>query len=551
MKKLFNIKLSVAIIIFSLVVLYSCDEDEFLDRYPLDSPSPENFFINASSAQSAITAAFNPWWNSAFMYRRDLVIIMDAMTDDSYWRPSRSGSIQQERWDITPTHGPMGTYWSQAFSSINAANFAIEGIPTSSDPSFNEAAQQPYIAQARFMRAFSYLFLTTLYGDVPLITNPLSSFEEFHQPRASKSEVFEQIIQDFKFAIDNLPESWSNAIGAPTKATAAAYLAKTYLYNEDYVNAESAARDAILIAESTGYALIDNYESIFSEDNEKNPELLFYISYQSDVDGFGQNATIQRIARDVPGPMQSIWGSGGWGYALPQRDLYDAYEEGDPRREYTMYAPGDVFGTFSESEPFTYTHQKFDENTGEEIEYEVTYNPGDPVEYDHRWSPTGLNVKKSLSYVGDLTNVRWDGLDVPLMRMADLYLFLAEALAEQGKAEALDWVNKVRARPSVDMPPKTTADGDLVDIVRHERRVELAMEGLRLFDLMRWENLGEIFATPTSVKRHFYSDVLPDANTETRFDAPSIELPTNLLFPIPQSEIDQNDEINTNNPGYD
>lgn len=479
------------------------------------------------------------------------MIILDAMTDDSYWRPSRAASIQQERWDITPTHGSIRQYWQLVFESVNNANFAIAGIPTSSDPAFTEAAQQTYIAQARFIRAFDYMFLTTLFGDVPLITAPLASFEDFHQPRTSVATVYETIIDDFTFAKTHLPDSWPDANGAPTKTAASAYLAKAYLYMKDYANAETAAREAIQIAESAGHKLLDDYEAIFKEENEKNDEWLFYISFVHDLDGYGQNTTIQLIARDVPNQIGSVWGAAGWGYSLPQRDLFDEYENGDPRRGYTIFAPGDVFGTYSDPNPFTYTHQKYDEVTGDLIEYEVTYNPGDPVEYDHRWSPTGMNVKKLITNVADLTNVRWSGTDVPLMRMAELYLILAEALAEQGKDEALDWVNVVRARPSVNMPPRTTADGDLVDLVRHERRVELAMEGHRLFDLLRWGTIGEVFATPTSVKRHYYSDVLPGANAETRFDAPLVEVPRSLLFPIPQDEIDQNDNINSNNPGYD
>jgi hypothetical protein len=138
------------------------------------------------------------------------------------------------------------------------------------------------------------------------------------------------------------------------------------------------------------------------------------------------------------------------------------------------------------------------------------------------------------------------------MRMADLYLILAEALAEQGKDEALIWVNKVRARASVNMPAKTTADGTLRDIVRHERRVEFAMEGQRIFDLLRWDAVKEAFGNGSKVKRHFYSDYMSDPSN--RFRDPTSGLakyPTDhILFPIPQYEMDQNKKIITNNPGY-
>ena len=551
MKKMKTYNFFTIIIVGLLFVFNSCNESEFLDKYPLDQPNPENFFYNSSSAQSAIAASFRPWLvGSSNMYARDMMIIFDAMTDDSYWRPNRSASIQQERWDITPTHAAIRTYWVEVYKSINAANFAIEGIPNSVDPNFTEEDQKAYIAQARFMRAFDYLFLTTFFGDVPLHLKPLSNFEEFNPPRTAKSEIFEQIIADFEYAKQNLPTNWPDAVGAPTKAAGAAFLAKAYLYNKEFSKAEAASREAIQIAESSGYKMLDDYMSVFSGDNERNEELLFYFSFLPDLEGYSSNATVQRICRDLPGEFKTIFGAGGWGYALPQRDLYDAFEEGDYRRECTVFAPGDFFGNYVGAENFTYTHKKIDSN-GEWTEYDVTYSANDPVEYDYRWSPTGMNVKKLTKYIGDLANTSRDGLDVPILRMSELYLFLAEALAEQNKNEALVWVNKVRSRASVNMPAKTLADGNLVDIVRHERRVELAMEGIRLFDIMRWGNLGEIFASSTSVKRHFYSDYLTGENEQTRFDAPLIDLPANLLFPIPQDEIDRNENINSNNPGYD
>lgn len=551
MKKFMKYR-NAAIGLFSCMLLVnSCNNDDFLDRYPLDQPNPENFFYDQSSAQSAIASSFQPWTKgSAHMYGRDMMIIFDAMTDDSYWRPNRSSSIQQERWDITPTHSAIETYWRVVYTSINAANFAIHGIPNSLDPNFTEAEQMPYIAQAKFMRAFNYLFLTTFFGDVPLNTKPLSSFDEFDQPRTPKAEIFTRIIEDFDYAKEHLPTEWTDAKGAPTKATAAAFLAKAYLYNKEYANAETAAREAIQIAESSGYKMLDDYMSVFDANNEGNEELLFYFAFLPDIAEYSTNATVQRICRDLPGEFKTIFGAGGWGYALPQRDLYDAFEENDPRREFTIFSPGEIFGNFVGSEPFTYTHQMYN-GSGEIVEYEVTYSDGDPVDYDYRWSPTGMNVRKLTAYIGDLANTGRDGLDVPILRMSELYLFLAEALAEQGKEEALVWVNKVRARASVNMPAKTTADGDLVDLVRHERRVELAMEGIRLFDIMRWGNIADIFDSPTSVKRHFYSDFLMDENEQTRFDNPLLDLPANYLFPIPQREIDRNDNMNSNNPGYE
>jgi hypothetical protein len=226
-----------------------------------------------------------------------------------------------------------------------------------------------------------------------------------------------------------------------------------------------------------------------------------------------------------------------------------------------MYAPGDFYGFYQNDEK-TFTFKDFD-NTGTYFTYQQTLKPGDPVYWQYYWSQTGLGTKKLVTDLKDLTNVRWAGKDLPMLRMAELYLILAEALAEQGDAEALTWVNKVRARPSVqqpmNLPPRAVGDGrkggdDLISIVRHERRVELAMECRRLFDLLRWKTLGDVFQ-PGTVKRHFYGDYLtastnPKASADVLFDQPPIVIPKHLMFPLPQVELDINPLITTNNPGY-
>lgn len=519
----------------------ACNEEDFLDRSPKASPSPDNFFVNASSARLAVNACYHAWqFSSASMLNRDMTILLDAMTDDSYWRTNRSGSIALEKWDINPTHENVTSWWSHPYECINAANFAIENIPLSSDANFTEEQQRPFIAEAYFFRAFSYLFLTSFYGDVPLYTGIASDPSEYSVAVSPKAEIMAQIFADFQFAKENLPES-QNTKGAPTKASAAAFLAKAYLFAKDWANAETAAREALQIAEGSGYMLMDDYLSIWSD--EGNPELLFYWSYVNNDENFGQNMTVQRLCRDAPPTLRNAVNGDGWGYSLPQRDLYDAFEDGDPRRGYTLFAPGDDWAVYPGPDDFDYTHETLDD-MGNAVTWDVTYSAGDTIMYDYRWSPTGLNVRKMIKSVKDVANVRWDGLDIPVMRMSELYLILAEALAEQGKGEALTWVNRVRSRPSVNMPDKTAADGSLVDIVRHERRVELAMEGLRIFDLLRWGTLSEAFADGKKVKRNFFSDYL-DESSSLKYDTPELgNLTANPIFPIPQTEVDQNTEIN-------
>lgn len=547
MKSLLNLKYTaVAPLTALLLCLGACDENDFLNRYPMDTPSPSVFFVNAESARLAVNACYTPWlFDNNHMLKRDLTILLDALTDDSFCTPNRSDEVAFEKWNLTPTQGHVVSWWRYPYRSINAANYAIENIPLSKDPNFTAEMQAPYIAEARFLRAYSYLFLTSFYGDIPLLTSTASDFDQFNTPRSPRSEVFAQIIEDFKYAMDNLPDV-QKLQGPPNKAAGAAFLAKTYLYLEDWPKAEAAAREAVQLAEAAGHKLQNDYLSIWSD--EGNPELLFYWNFVENIDGYGENFTVQRLCRNLPAALKiAIYGDG-WSTANPQRDLFDAFEEGDPRREYTLIYPGSDFEIYPAAANFNYTHESYDEN-GNIINWDRTYKTGDMVEYDHRWSVTGMNTRKMIRPMHGLVSVYQCGQDVPALRLAEVYLILAEALAEQGKPEALTWVNKVRSRPSVNMPAKTAADGDLVDIVRHERRVELALEGLRIFDLIRWKTLDDVFGDGKKVKRHFFSDFMPESSSY-KFDSPIGNLALEAVFPIPQYEIDNNSGIDTNNPGW-
>jgi starch-binding outer membrane protein, SusD/RagB family len=556
MKKYFKRIKSLMLTASLTAVLLSCSES-FLEKSPQDQPNPGNFFVNETSAQNANSAIYNFWLREARLHGRDLWIILDAMTDDANWRSNRAESIQQEKWDIYPTHVPMVNYWTYIYRSINAANFSIEGIPNSTDLGFTDDKRIQYIAEARFMRGYNYLFLTTLYGDIPLTLKTLNNFTEYDQPKATQAEVYAAVIEDLNFAKSNLPAAWPASYkGRPTRAAAAAYLAQVYLFMEQYANAEAAAREAITIAEGDGYALVADYQSIFKEATEDNAETIFKFEYVKNSPDAGTNLTVQINVNPSENEFKNILGEA-WMYSLPQRSLYDEYEPDDKRRGYTIYAPGDFYGLYQSAEK-KFTLRDYND-LGQLVSYQRTIKPGDSVFFQYYWSQTGLGTKKMATDLKDLTNVRWSGKDVPLMRMAELYLFLAEALAAQGKAEALDWINKVRARPSVNLPPRTVGDGrkgdtDLVSILRHERRVELAMECKRLFDILRWKQLGEIFQGE-NVKRHFYwmhlnSTSDPKASPAVMYDQPAIQLPKHYRFPIPQTELDLNSLIDENNPGY-
>ncbi len=537
MKNYINLLLACSLLFFG-----ACNEKEFLNRNPKASPNPKNFFVDANTAQMAVNACYNPWTRDINMIERDMGCLLEGISDDSWMRQATGYKITFVAWDINPSHQIVQRWWTLPYQCINNANFAIDNIPLSSDPNFTPDKQAPYIAEAKFYRAYSYIFLTSFYGDVPLFTSAASDFSQFNKPRTPKADVLDQVIEDLTYAKENLPAQWDVSLkGAPTKAAAAAMLAKAQLFRKDWVAAESAARDAITIAEGSGYHLLDNYLDNWKQ--EGNAEVLFAWQYDNTNPDYGQGFTVYRNCRDLPVTLKTAINFDGYGYLIPNRDLYDEFEEGDPRREFTLYSPGHNYEIYPGPDDFPYTHKIYDAS-GNIITWNVVYKAGDMVQYDYRWSPTGLNIRKMTKSLKDDVSVDYgDGLDCPVMRMSELYLILAEALAEQGKDEALIWVNKVRSRPSVNIPGRSLGDGkkgdnSLVNIVRHERRVELAGEGLRILDLIRWGTIQTVFGDGTKVKRHFFSDFLSTGDP-VKYSKP-VQAIRDPVFPIPQAEIDAN-----------
>jgi hypothetical protein len=565
MKRLYKIFI-VAVVVTLLGV--GCSSD-FLDRYPKDTPSPGNFFANEQTAMRAALAGISRIQfhlsGAAAMRGGHHINNFDLLTDDEYSRANRASWYG---WASPPTYSIFYKYWDGYYKCIASSNYALEGIPTSTDPSYDAEAQKPALAVAHFLRAWAYSNIVMLWGDAPLITKMLKTREEYYQPKSTVDQIYAQIFEDLEYANENLPESWPGYDGAPTKAASMTLLAREYLYYADYIKygdgtgnadeyfqkARDAAENAVVVAANQGIVL-GQYEDFWRTANEPYSGTIWAVEFAQAEPGYGNTNPWVRTVRDIDGPFRKIHGSG-WGYALPQRDLYDEYEPNDPRREYSIWYPGEFYGIYHgpDTDPIDYWY--IDENTGDTLHTSKIYHDGDSVFYNYKWSPSGMNTKKT----EDNTDMSWAqcGQDIILSRLAELYLIAAEAYAELGdEGNTLKYVNMVRARDDVKLPPRALGDnlpgdGSLIDIVRHERRVELAMEGFRLFDMSRWGLLKTYKQRGQNheIPRHFYYKLLPD-NNEAKWDIP-YGTPGPGLWPIPQNEIDRNDALTEDdqNPGY-
>lgn len=536
-------------LLFIMISFNNCNEEDLLNKYPKDAINAANYFVDASSAKSAVVAIFANWNQRYTMFPTGLQYL-DLLTDDTFTRNlgvrGKVNNYAIEGYDTTQDQ--FKDWWIYIYRSINDANFCIDYIPTSTDIRFTEEQQKPYIAVARFMRAFSYIYLTGLYGDVPLHKNFISRVEDSYKPRTKVNEVYDLIIEDLIYAKENLPEQWSvKEYGFPTKAAGAGMLAKAHLYRKDFLNAETAAKEAIQIADATGYELMDDYEFMMSQASQPNKEFIFAISFKENETTYGNinRGLVERLPRggDTPsGPtlppqIYAVMGGDGWGYILPSRDLYDEFEPGDPRRKYSMWIPGDFYGIYH-GETFKYINPYTKE--------ELTYNEGDTIYYQEGWSPTFMNTRKMIASIAGLVSSAASGYDLPILRYAELLLIYAEALIENGKInEGVEQINKVRTRPSVDMPQISAVDKtDATAKLRHERRIELNLEMQRIFDLRRWGIVEqELGAGLNSTK------VLVRYGDDTMYKGTQCEFPKHLLMPIPLGELDIN-EFMEQNPGY-
>ena len=491
------------IIIFSVFLLTACSE-EFLEVTPVGRVLESNFYQNQEQAFEALVAVYDVLqWNDqgGFTMFRPL---LDAASDDCF--AGGSDASDQPSWvawdafNLNPDLGPQWGFGNKYYRGIYRANLFLEKIEgvEGITPQFKART----IAEVKFLRAKFYFDLVRLFGRVPLITNTLGSDEYYTVEQLDGSSIFPQIEQDLNDAIADLPETVSgNELGRVTKGAAQGLLGRAILFQNDNARMATAATIFDEIINSGLYNLEPNFADIFSINNEYGTESVFEISYSDNSNagwgGFGSgsgegNVGVQFVGmRDYSGPTFAT----GWGFCPVTPNLVDAMN-GDPRFEHTIIDAGALQG--------------------------ANYTPG--------YQETGYFVRK---YAPLQANTASDG-EIPLnwannvreIRYADVLLMAAEALVRSGgdETKARNYVNQVRAR--VGLAAITSSGNALLEDIYTERRLELACEGQRFFDLVRTGQAATALA----------SDGFTAGKSE--------------VLPIPQSEIDLSIGALTQNNGY-
>ena len=468
----------------------SCSD--FLEQNPHTDLSENDFYKTADDILSAVNGVYSSLQEGDIY--GNWYVFGEIPSDNTRNQLSGSVTTQNEfdQFYIDTQNSMIANFWKAAYKVINRTNTVlgrIDGIE------INTELANRYKLECKFIRALMYFNLVRVYGDVPLVLKEISISESYDILREPKENVYNQIIADLKEAQD-LPVSYSTAEdGRATQGAAKALLANVYMTLHKYAEAETILAEIInsgqysLLENTPGSLNIDGYKNVFSPVNHNSKEGIFEIQFLKGGYGEGSNYANNFAPENSGTNVVAVGGTGG--NNIPEMDIYNAYEEGDLRRDFSM---------------------------------SLGY-------YDNRKNNEWVESR----YVCKFMDVPYQNNDAsnnyPVIRYADVILMYAEALNQNGKtAEACKYLNMTRRRgfgyQTTETSPvdlQTTDKAQFALMVEQERRVELAFENHRWFDLIRTGRAVEVMKS----KGFSLNE-------------------TNLICPIPQKQIDVNPKLTQN-----
>lgn len=430
--------------------------DNFLGVKPQGQLTQEAFPVSAEDALQATNAVYSTLRN--WHYHSGGFPIFDILSDDAHKGSNPDDASNTigpyDNFTHTATQDGLERWWNALYQGIRRANVVLDKVPAIT---MDQTLQNRYLAEARFLRALYYFDLVRGFGGVPIVT---SAEPPLKVERSSVAETYALIEQDLDYAIQYLPlksEYETSSAGRVTKGAAQSLLAKVYLFQQKFTAAEPLLLSVINSGE---YDLEPDFEDANGVNGEQGIESVFEIGALGTSSGGNQYANTQGV-RGNP--------NRGWGFNRPSIDLRDAFENNDPRQDATIIELGDVLDGITIVGDGA-TPDETTDGSGTVIEIE-SYN-------------------QKVWYPGSNTDTQF-GHNRRLIRYADVLLMAAEVLNENNKQDdALVHLNKVRERArsgnNAILPDVTTTNqAALSDAIMHERRVELALEGHRFWDLVR------------------------------------------------------------------
>lgn len=490
-----------------LTVASSCKKD-FLDLSDPTRKSADKFYQTEDQIKQAVSGAYSSLQdhvNNQWIFAE---ISSDNTTVDL--NPSDRGQTDRieayEFWNVTATNANIADLYNQSYNALYNINFALSKIDGVAGIADKKKAQ--YKGELQFMRAYYYFNLVRYFGGVVLITQPLaSSSDAFQTARASEADIYTQIVKDLTDAATNLPsksEFAASDIGRASKGSALGLLGKVYLTTKDYAKAQTTLTQVT----SLGYTLVANYNDVFATTNKNNSESVFEVQYQGGNNLGEWSSFIYTFApRNSAGAVTGFATSRPGGWNIPTKNIIAEFEAGDQRKAVSL------------KEGYTNAAGVFV-----------------PVPFVNKYNhPHTIEGR---------TDDNW-----PVLRYADVLLMLAEAINEQtGPANAYQYINAVRRRAGLGDLSGLSQDA-FRTAIRHERRVELAFENDRWFDLKRAYTNAQMV---TILNAHGAAEKasptvdrggVPFAGNDYKFDG------YEALYPIPDRQLFLDKNL-VQNPGY-
>lgn len=491
-----QMKANIYIFLAALACFTSCKK---LDVTPPDQLSSTIFWNKPGDADLGLTGIYGTLYAQDGQISNYAPMWWENFSDNTYTQNNQGGARNALIAGLTSTSdGFPKSLYGNVYISIAAANSFLVNV----DKVLTGDQLKQYKAEAYFLRAFNYFFLAQTYGNVPiLVGDPFAVDFKGKLAKASRDEVLKLVESDLDLAIASLPDTKFNT-GHAVKASAQGIKVRMLMFQKRYSEAAVLAKTII---DRNLFSLNDNYAgNFYKPDQTTSPEIMFSIQFKLP-------------AAAHPFPITTVLIGTGYKDLQGTQNMIDEYEPNDPRKRMTFFFPGDT--PEQGGWPF----------------------PGVATPGVNNWTQGFYPSKKWL----DPKNVNpqpgiLDDQDYVWLRYADIKLMYAEAQNEAVGPDASVYkqVDEVRARPGVNMPglPSGLSKEDMRLRIRHERRVEFALEGQRYFDLRRWgiakQTLDGFVQNPlTPAIKTIYRD-----NFE--------------FWPIPQTEIDINKPTLVQNDGY-
>lgn len=539
-----HIRNKIKYLVFLVVLATACED---LDLVPENEFTDQNYWTSTDRAMSVLNTAYSQLFTSArFFYN-------EALSDNAFnGRGDNQGVASIAAGTYDPSLGRLKSEWNDRYAGIKTCNLLLENIDRIED--MDGTLRERMKAEARFIRTFQHFQLTTWFGDVPLVSADLSLEEAQTINRTPHEEVLDFILKELDTVTTILPANTEYPEadrGRITRGAAIALKARALLYEGRWEEVVTTCERLINNSTNGSYALFSSYEGLFLPENEYNSEDIFSLQYLPEDRTwreFFDMAPLSAGARlNALAPTQELVDSYPMTNGKPIDDPGSGYDEEnpyanrDPRLTHTV-----VYHGYEWQDPDGGSHTIYIEPGSSPGEPTDEYVPGSSA------SPTGYYVRKYFdpTHQSSLAS----GLNLMLIRYADVLLMYAEAKNELGQMDQGTWditIGALRERAGFEEPQALAFDSSLGQealrrIIRNERRVELGMEGLRIFDIRRWRIAEDVLNGWAHGAK--FDPASPD-DGYIRANQRNFDPGKHYLWPIPRDERLINGNL-SQNPGW-